>query len=349
MTKEATKENPIRCFSFNPSSALEKNEAIELGLPETIMGSHLNDYLGTFLHESGDYYLPPISKWGLAKLLKANAYHGAMPGFKSNLFMRPFMPTKVIDTQDLYNAYFDFAVFGECYFYVVKNFFGQVIKYKHIMAINMRVKTDLDFRLLKPNGVYDDFYHEDIIQIKQYSPIQNIYGEPYYLGAIQSILLNEAATLFRRKYYLNGAHAGYVFYVADPDMTEDDEIKLKSEIASSKGAGNFRSLFINIPNGKEKAVQILPIGDFSSKDDMANIKNITRDDIIAAWRVPPALANILPSNTGGLGDIEKTDRVYVRNEIVPDRQKFLVLNDELPEDVWIRFDSSKDSLEVSPQ
>lgn len=39
---------------------------------------------------------------------------------------------------------------------------------------------------------------------------QEIYGLPEYLSAIPSALLNEPATLFRRKYYMNGSHAGFI-------------------------------------------------------------------------------------------------------------------------------------------
>ena len=38
---------------------------------------------------------------------------------------------------------------------------------------------------------------------------QEIYGLPCYVLAIPSALLNESATLFRRKYYLNGSHARF--------------------------------------------------------------------------------------------------------------------------------------------
>lgn len=42
-----------------------------------------------------------------------------------------------------------------------------------------------------------------------------IYGLPEYLAALKSAWLNKAATLFRRKYYLNGSHAGFVMYAKD--------------------------------------------------------------------------------------------------------------------------------------
>lgn len=36
-----------------------------------------------------------------------------------------------------------------------------------------------------------------------------------HLSALNSAWLNESATLFRRKYDQNGAHAGYIMYVTD--------------------------------------------------------------------------------------------------------------------------------------
>lgn len=44
---------------------------------------------------------------------------------------------------------------------------------------------------------------------------QELYGLPEYLNALNSAWLNEAATLLRRKYYQNGAHAGYILYMTD--------------------------------------------------------------------------------------------------------------------------------------
>lgn len=91
-------------------------------------------------------------------------------------------------------------------------------------------------------------------------------------------------------------------------------------------------MFVNIPNGKENAIQIIPVGDFQAKDELEKVKNITRNDVIAAWRMNPALAGIIPENNGGFGDIEKIDRVYTSNEIRPICQLFSQLNDRLRED-----------------
>lgn len=231
----------------------------------------------------------------------------------------------------------DYMVFGEAYFYQRENVFGQVLELEHLPAINMRVKVDGGFVMLLPDGKELEFEAGEILHIKDYDVQQNIYGVPDYLGGLQALLLNEAATLFRRRYYANGAHAGYIFYTNDPDLTEEDEEELRSQISASKGVGNFRSMFVNIPGGSEKAIQIIPVGDFQAKDELEKVKNITRNDIIAAWRMNPALAGIIPENAAGFGDIEKIDRVYTDNEMRPIYQLFLQANEALREDRRIGF------------
>ncbi len=42
--------------------------------------------------------------------------------------------------------------------------------------------------------------------------------------------MNKDATLFRRRYYKNGAHMGFIFYATDPNLSEDDEDMLKQKI-----------------------------------------------------------------------------------------------------------------------
>jgi PBSX family phage portal protein len=268
----------------------------------------------------------------LAKLLRANAHHGAIPGFKRNLLLREYIPSEGCSIATMSRAALDFMVFGEAYFLRNRNAFDQVLEMEHLPTINMRVKVDGGFVMLLPDGKEVEFDQDEIEHVMNYDVEQNIYGVPDYLGGMQALLLNEAATLFRRRYYSNGAHAGYIFYTNDPNLSEDDEDELKAQITASKGVGNFRSMFVNIPGGAKEAIQIIPVGDFQAKDELEKVKNITRNDVIAAWRMNPALAGIIPENSGGFGDIEKIDRVYTNNEIRPICQLFDQMNDSLRPD-----------------
>lgn len=162
---------------------------------------------------------------------------------------------------------------------------------------------------------------------------QEIYGVPEYLSAMQSGFLNEAATLFRRRYYLNGSHAGFVFYLSEPTMSDEDTTAIREALRESRGVGNFRNLFINAPNGKKDGVQIMPISEVAAKDEFLGIKNTTRDDILAAHRVPPQLIGVVPMNSGGFGDVGKAAWIFFMNEIEPIQQHMLELNDWMGEEV----------------
>ncbi len=91
----------------------------------------------------------------------------------------------------------------------------------------------------------------------------------------------------------------------------------ESALARSKGAGNFRNMFINIPDGKEKGIQVILIGDLSSKDQFASAKNISAQDVLTANRFPAGMAGIIPQGAAGLGDPLKTNYAYQSNEVLP--------------------------------
>lgn len=326
MGKPARKQQPQQ------KTAPEQIRTFSFGDPEQVLTANMGKYLGVFATHDGRLYTPPVSRQGLAKLLHANAHHGAIPGFKRNLLLREFIPSQGCSVATMSRAGLDFMVFGEAYFLRNRNAFGQVLQMQHLPAINMRIKVGGGFVMLMPGGSEETFEQDEIEHVMNYDVEQNIYGVPDYLGGIQSLLLNEAATLFRRRYYSNGAHAGYIFYTNHPNMSEQDEEQIREQINGSKGVGNFRSMFLNIPGATKDAVQIIPVGDFQAKDELEKVKNITRNDIIAAWRMNPALAGIIPENSGGFGDIEKIDRIYTNNEIRPICQLFDQVNGTLRED-----------------
>lgn len=136
---------------------------------------------------------------------------------------------------------------------------------------------------------------------------------PEYLAAMTVILLNESATLFRRKYYLNGSHADYILYISDAAQNLQDINNIREQLKSSKGLENFRNLFLYAPNGKKDSIQTIPLSEAVAKDEFLNIKNVSRDDMLAAHRVPPQLMGIMPQNVGGIwGCRESRQCVYLQ-------------------------------------
>ena len=162
---------------------------------------------------------------------------------------------------------------------------------------------------------------------------QELYGLPEYLSALNSAWLNEAATLFRRKYYQNGAHAGYILYMTDAAQTRSDIDQMRKAMRDTKGLGNFRNLFMYAPNGKPDGIKILPLSEVATKDDFFNIKKASQNDLLCAHRVPPQMMGIIPENSGGFGDSVKASQVFVRNELTPLQERFKELNAWLGEEV----------------
>lgn len=125
-------------------------------------------------------------------------------------------------------------------------------------------------------------------------------------------------------------------YMTDAAQNQEDVNNLRNAMKSAKGPGNFRNLFMYSPNGKKDGLQIIPLSEVAAKDEFLNIKNVSRDDMMAAHRVPPQMMGILPNNVGGFGDVEKASKVFMRNELVPMQKRFDQLNDWLEIEI-IRF------------
>lgn len=179
------------------------------------------------------------------------------------------------------------------------------------------------------SGIEHAFAPGTVVHLHDTDVKQEIYGVPEYMSALHSAQLNRSATLFRRKYYDNGSHAGFILYLTDPAANQKDVDSLREALRSSKGPGNFRNLFFYAPNGKKDGMQMLPVSEVAAKDDFAAIKNVSRDDVLAAHRVPPQLLGVVPTNAGGFGDVEKATRVFQANEIRPIQKRMLALNAQL--------------------
>ncbi|MEH6649971.1 MAG: phage portal protein [Motiliproteus sp.] len=312
---------------------------LSFGDPEPVPMSGLTDYLGVFSDPVGNYYLPPILLTGLAQISRANAHHSSCVFFKRNELARHFVPGPHLSLADFRAAALDFETFGNAYFQTMTDHFGLVIRLQHLPGLNMRVKKGGGFVMLQPFGVTDIEYSADeVLHVKEYDTIQQIYGVPEWLGGIQSALLNQDATLFRRRYFLNGSHLGYILYTTDPNLDTEVEKEITEKVRQGKGVGNFRSMYLHVPNGKEKGVQVIPVGDISQRDEFERVKNISANDVLVAHRMQSALAGVKPENAGGFGDIKTISMVYVATEVQAKAQPFLDLNNRLPPRCQITFD-----------
>jgi PBSX family phage portal protein len=330
-TEQVTTENQpnITAFSF--------------GEPEPVLDSRYVDWLGIFANHNEQYYLPPVSLSGLAQILSANGTHQSALMFKRNQIAALFEANSLISKATFRAFMTDYVVFENAFLLAIRNRLGGVNRYARLPALNMRVGTDNNYFLLQPDGSETEYPAANVVHLKSIDVRQSVYGVPEYFAGIQSVLLGEAATLFRRKFYQNGAHAGYILLTFDLEGEEAD--KLSNAVQNTKGPGNFRSLYLNLPSvvgGSRNAttkdrVQVIPIGEIANKDEYENIKTITMQDILNMHRVPAPLASVMPLNAGGFGDLQNIREVYYDNEQTPLMAHIESLNDFLPRGGQIQF------------
>lgn len=122
-------------------------------------------------------------------------------------------------------------------------------------------------------------------------------------------------------------------YMTDTAQNETDVAALRSALKAARGPGNFRNLFMYAPGGKKDGIQQIPVSEVAAKDEFASIKNISRDDMLAALRIPPQLMGIVPQNAGGFGSIKEAAQIWAMNELEPVQARLQQINDWLGEEV----------------
>jgi len=310
-------------------------EAFTFGDPEPVLDGY--DILSMIESAwNGRWYEPPIDRSGLAKSYRANPHHSSAIQVKRNILVSCFRPNKYLSLSDFTSFTQDYIIFGDSYLERIDNMLGAPMKLKPSPSRYTR-RTKSGFVFVRGWNDVHEFEDGSVFQLMEPDINQEIYGVPEYLAGLQSAWLNESATLFRRKYYLNGSHAGFVMYMTDTIAEEDDIKNLRQALKDSKGPGNFKNLFMYAPGGKKDGIQIIPIAEVQAKDEFFNVKNVSRDDVLAAHRVPPQLMGIIPANVGGFGDAEKATKVFARNELKPLMQRFMEVNEWVGEEV-IAFD-----------
>lgn len=210
---------------------------------------------------------------------------------------------------------------------------GRPLRLLHSPAIHTRRGRDEgQFFWVPGHRQESEFTRGSVFQLYETDLEQEIYGVPEYLAALQSAFLNEQSTLFRRRYFQNGAHAGFVFYLNEATMSDEDADDIEEALEGAKGVGNFKNLFIHAPGGKKDGVQIIPIGEAAAKDEFLGIKQATTEDVLASHRVPPILLGFVPRNAGGLGSIIDAANAFHVNVVSPIMMRMLEVNDWLGEE-----------------
>ncbi|WP_370451294.1 phage portal protein [Comamonas sp. BIGb0124] len=318
-------------------ASIAPSEGVEMftfGEPEVVDRASLLDYVETAFN--GRFYEPPMPLDGLASAFRASPHHSSAIYLKRNILAAMFEPHPLLTHATFEAMVLDFLVFGNCYAEDRRAITGRPMGYQHSLARFTRRGKDGRYFFVQGWQQAHEFAQGSIFHLREADINQEVYGLPEYLSALQAALLNKSATMFRRRYYDNGSHAGFIMYLSDAAVGASDVDTLRDQLRRSKGPGNFRNLFVHAPNGKADGLKLIPVSEIAAKDDFTAIKSASREDVLAAHRVPPGLLGIIPNSTGGFGNPNDALRVFIRNEVLPLQGRFRQMNEWAGDEV-VRF------------
>ena len=158
-----------------------------------------------------------------------------------------------------------------------------------MQIIGQKVVYFRNFGATNANPVTSDPRPNEIIHIKEYSPLNTYYGIPDIVAAIPSLLGDQLASQYNIDYFENKAVPRYVVTLKGAKLSNEAEDKMFRFLQTGLKAQSHRTLYIPLPgdtdqNKVEFKMEPIEIGiqDGSFKE----YRKQNRDDILVAHQVP---------------------------------------------------------------
>ena len=325
----AINESTFRAFVANkwgdPESAIE--------------ASRLELFTGSTLTHNGQYYEPPIPFEFLARLRRVNPHHSPLPEWVAGQVVRYLKPHPMIKRAELRRMLIDFETTGNGFLKRFTDNAGRTTRLMYQPTINTRRAADpMRYGFITPNSrEYVLFQFIDIVHFMQHDTVQQIYGMPYWLGAMQSILLGEDTRLFPRLFFKNGGSTGDM--IVTSGLAPKEQEGFEDTVSKVKRSGRFLRMVFQFARGKiDDIIKVIPYSTGSDKIDFSKLANLSSDDILDAWGIRKELVGMTPDTPGGSGDLDKLNRAWYESGIIPRQQALQDLLEEfLPTGKNIEF------------
>ena len=207
-------------------------------------------------------------------------------------------------TKTLEKVVTDMQATGNGYIEVGRTVTGEIGYVGHIPSVSMRVRRLHDgyiqiiagtityfrnFGATNSNPVTDDPRPNEIIHLKEYSPLNTFYGIPDIVSAMLSLRGDQMASRYNLDYFENKAVPRYIITVKGAKLTPEAEDKLFRFFQTGLKGQSHRTLYIPLPGdaeGSKIEFEMHPIENGVQEASFDKYRQRNRDDILMAHQVP---------------------------------------------------------------
>ena len=207
-------------------------------------------------------------------------------------------------TSIMEKVFTDVHATGNGYIEVGRTVTGDIGYIGHIPATTVRVRRMHDgfvqiiankvvyfrnFAGINPNPITDDKRPNEIIHIKEYSPLNTFYGVPDTIAAMPSLLGDSLASQYNIDYFNNKAVPRYVVTLKGAQLSTEAEDKLFRFLQTGLKGQNHRTLYIPLPGDSDNSkveFKMEPIESGVQEGSFNLYRQQVRDDILIAHQVP---------------------------------------------------------------
>jgi len=241
-------------------------------------------------------------------------------------------------TTTMEKVYTDLQATGNGFLEVGRKVNGEIGYIGHIPATTVRVRRLKDgflqiignkivyfrnFGARNANPVTSDPRPNEIIHLKQYSPLNTFYGIPDILSALPSLIGDQLASQYNIDYFENKAVPRYVITVKGAKLSADAEDKMFRFLQTGLKAQSHRTLYIPLPGDSENnkvEFKMEPIENGIQEGSFKEYRKQNRDDILIAHQVP--ISKLGGSDSAAIAAAISQDRTF-KEQVSRPAQRYL--------------------------
>ena len=227
---------------------------------------------------------------------------------------------------------------GNGYIEVGRTVTGEIGYVGHIPATTMRVRRLHDgyiqiiagtityfrnFGAKNVNPVTEDPRPNEVIHLKEYSPLNTFYGVPDIIAAMTSLQGDQMAQRYNIDYFENKAVPRYIITVKGAKLTPEAEDKLFRFFQTGLKGQSHRTLYIPLPGDSEGSkieFEMHAVENGVQEASFSQYRKQNRDDILMAHQVP--LSKLGGVDGSGLSAAMSQDRTF-RDQVAKPLQEYI--------------------------